>query len=77
MDITFYKKTILLLTKYVIYKIIASKYNIYYKDNDNITEAISITKANFVDVSSGVEDSLGIKNNDLITKFVYNARNAD
>lgn len=44
---------------------------------DNITEAISITKANFVDVSSGVEDSLGVKNNDLITKFVYNARNAD
>jgi len=44
---------------------------------DNITEAISITKANFVDVSSGVEDALGIKNNDLITKFVYNARNAD
>lgn len=44
---------------------------------DNITEAISLTKANFVDVSSGVEDSLGVKNNDLITKFVYNARNAD
>ena len=44
---------------------------------DNVTEAISITKANFVDVSSGVEDSLGVKNNDLITKFVYNARNSD
>lgn len=42
---------------------------------ENVKEAISLTKANFVDVSSGVEESLGIKNNDLITKFVYNARN--
>lgn len=41
MDITFYKKTILLLTKYIIYKVIASKYNVYYKDsNNNINEAI-------------------------------------
>ena len=43
---------------------------------ENVKEAISLTKANFVDVSSGVEESLGIKNNDLITKFVYNARNS-
>ena len=42
---------------------------------ENIGDAIKITGANFVDVSSGVENNVGIKDNDLITKFIYNARN--
>lgn len=42
---------------------------------ENIGDAIKITGANFVDVSSGVENDIGIKDNDLITKFIYNARN--
>ena len=42
---------------------------------ENIGDAIKITGANFVDVSSGVENAVGIKDNDLITKFIYNARN--
>ena len=42
---------------------------------ENIGDAIKITGANFVDVSSGVENDVGIKDNDLITKFIYNARN--
>lgn len=40
----------------------------------NIKEAISITGANFIDVSSGVESKIGKKDNDLITNFIYNAR---
>ena len=42
---------------------------------ENIGDAIVATGANFVDVSSGVENIDGIKDNDLITKFIYNARN--
>jgi phosphoribosylanthranilate isomerase len=42
---------------------------------ENISDAIKITGANFVDVSSGVENDVGMKDNDLITKFIYNARN--
>ena len=42
---------------------------------ENIGNAIKTTGANFVDVSSGVENDVGIKDNDLITKFIYNARN--
>ncbi len=41
---------------------------------DNVVEAIKVTGAEFIDVSSGVEDSDGCKDNDLITKFIYNAR---
>lgn len=41
----------------------------------NIKEAISITGANIIDVSSGVESKVGKKDNDLITNFIYNARN--
>ncbi len=43
--------------------------------SENIGDAIEATGANFVDVSSGVENIDGIKDNDLITKFIYNARN--
>ena len=42
---------------------------------ENVGDAIKITGADFVDVSSGVENEVGVKDNDLITKFIYNARN--
>jgi len=41
---------------------------------DNIKNAIEMSGANFVDVSSGVENKTGIKDIDLINKFVKNAR---
>ena len=41
----------------------------------NIKEAIESTGANIVDVSSGVENETGKKDNDLITNFIYNAKN--
>tara|TARA_Y100000590_G_scaffold470732_1_gene668954 strand:+ start:17698 stop:18348 length:651 start_codon:yes stop_codon:yes gene_type:complete len=40
---------------------------------NNVKKAIEETRANFVDVSSGVENELGKKDNDLIRKFIYNA----
>ncbi|MDE7548861.1 phosphoribosylanthranilate isomerase [Acetobacter fabarum] len=44
---------------------------------DNVAEAIRLTGARDVDVSSGVESAPGIKNPDLIAQFVRNARQAD
>ncbi len=41
----------------------------------NVADAIKFTGANFVDVSSGVEDDRGIKDNELIAKFTHSARN--
>jgi len=41
---------------------------------DNVAEAIRITGAEAVDVSSGVESSPGVKNPDLIRRFIANAR---
>lgn len=43
----------------------------------NVRQAISRVKPRGIDVSSGVESSLGIKDAGLITKFVTNARQAD
>lgn len=42
-------------------------------DQANIREAIKITKANFVDVSSGVESEPGVKDVRYIKTFVNNA----
>ena len=39
---------------------------------NNVKKAIEETGTNFVDVSSGVENELGKKDNDLIRKFIYN-----
>ena len=41
---------------------------------DNVGEAISITGASAVDVSSGVERALGVKDPALIRAFVANVR---
>jgi phosphoribosylanthranilate isomerase len=41
---------------------------------DNVAEAITMTGATQVDVSSGVEDATGIKSSDLIQKFVQSSR---
>ncbi|WP_022727583.1 phosphoribosylanthranilate isomerase [Fodinicurvata sediminis] len=41
---------------------------------DNLAEAVSISRAPAVDVSSGVEDSPGQKNPDLIRRFLEKAR---
>ena len=41
---------------------------------DNVAEAITMTGATQVDVSSGVEDAPGIKSSDLIQKFVQSSR---
>ena len=41
---------------------------------DNVAEAIKMTGATQVDVSSGVEDAPGIKSPDLIQKFVQSSR---
>jgi phosphoribosylanthranilate isomerase len=43
---------------------------------DNVAQAIALTGAAIVDVSSGVETSPGVKNEALIHKFVEAARNA-
>jgi len=43
---------------------------------DNVAEAISITGAEAVDVSSGVEQRLGVKDPALIRRFIANARAA-
>ena len=39
----------------------------------NVSKALKITKAKYIDVSSGVEDDLGNKNKYLIRKFCNNA----
>ena len=41
---------------------------------DNVAEAVRLTDARQVDVSSGVETSPGVKNADLIRKFIRTAR---
>jgi phosphoribosylanthranilate isomerase len=43
---------------------------------DNVIEAIRITKAPIVDVSSGVESSPGVKDSGLIAKFIARAKSA-
>lgn len=43
---------------------------------DNVAEAVRTLRPWAVDVSSGVEDSPGIKNRDLMLKFVTEVRNA-
>jgi phosphoribosylanthranilate isomerase len=43
---------------------------------DNVAEAIRITKAPIVDVSSGVESSPGVKDSGLIAKFIAAAKSA-
>lgn len=44
-------------------------------DPDNVAEAIRLTRAPMVDVSSGVESAPGVKDNDLIRRFINAARN--
>ena len=44
-------------------------------NKDNIISAINLGKTSFFDVSSGVEDSEGIKDKKLITEFIDKAKN--
>ncbi len=44
-------------------------------DKDNIISAINLKKTSYFDVSSGVEDSEGIKDKQLITEFINKAKN--
>lgn len=43
-------------------------------DSDNVREAIAATGTQFVDVSSGVESAPGVKDNNLIRRFIAAAR---
>lgn len=45
-------------------------------DSDNVREAIIATGTQFVDVSSGVESAPGVKDADLIRRFIAAARSA-
>lgn len=45
-------------------------------DPDNVTRAIEIVRPDAVDVSSGVESSIGVKDAGRIARFVANARAA-
>lgn len=45
-------------------------------DADNVAEAVRVTQAPIVDVSSGVESAPGEKNLDLIRKFIEAAKSA-
>ena len=42
----------------------------------NVAEAIRLTRAEMVDVSSGVESAPGVKDHDLVRKFIAAARSA-
>ena len=42
---------------------------------DNIKEAIDITKAPAIDISSGLEEKKGVKNHKLIENFIMKCRN--
>ena len=44
-------------------------------NKDNIISAINLKKTIYFDVSSGVEDSEGIKDKQLITEFINKAKN--
>ena len=44
---------------------------------DNVAEAIATSGANAVDVSSGIESRLGVKDPGLIRRFIEAAREAD
>ena len=44
-------------------------------NKDNIITAINLKKTSYFDVSSGVEDSEGIKDKQLITEFIDKAKN--
>ena len=44
-------------------------------NKDNIISAINLKKTSYFDVSSGVEDSEGIKDKKLITEFISKAKN--
>ena len=44
-------------------------------NKDNIISAINLKKTSYFDVSSGVEDSEGIKDKQLITEFIEKAKN--
>ena len=44
-------------------------------NKDNIISAINLRKTSYFDVSSGVEDSEGIKDKQLITEFIDKAKN--
>ena len=44
-------------------------------NKDNIISAINLRKTSYFDVSSGVEDSEGIKDKQLITEFIEKAKN--
>ena len=44
-------------------------------NKDNIISAINLKKTSYFDVSSGVEDSEGIKDKQLITEFINKAKN--
>ena len=44
---------------------------------DNVAEAVRVTRAGGVDVSSGVERSPGVKDSDMIEHFIRTARSIE